>query len=97
MTALGRVYAGRVDPPEWTHEAADALWCRLAAEGRVVGRVSDDGSWGSRTHAALVEHPALPPGEVYALIGTGAGTLTVYRCTPADAAEAVRDPSAFNL
>jgi hypothetical protein len=57
VTALARVFDGRLDPPVPTHEAADDLWCRLVAEGRLVDRL-DDGerdrayrvnlcSWGS--------------------------------------------------
>lgn len=96
--ALLRVLAGRVDPPAPTHESADALWCRLVAEGRIVQR-ADDGSSPReyRVTVVLVEHPGVVPGEVYALFGMGAGSLTAYRCAPADALAALTDPSAFNL
>ena len=96
--ALSRVMSGRIDPPAWTHEAADSLWCRLVAEGRIVQR-ADDGSSPReyRVTVVLVEHPGLVPGEVYALFGMGAGSLTAYRCAPADALAALTDPSAFNL
>lgn len=96
--ALGRVASGRIEPHEWTHEAADTLWCRLVAQGRIVHR-ADDGSGDRhyRVTVALVEHPSLAPGEVYALFGMGAGSLTAYRCAPADALAALADPSAFNL
>lgn len=96
--ALLRVLAGRVDPPEPTWEAADALWCRLVAEGRIVLRLADGDRRSSyRVGLTVVEHPSLPDGEVYALFGMGAGTLTAYRCTQEDAVAALRDPSAFNL
>lgn len=96
--ALFRVAAGRLDPPEPTWDATDALWCRLVAEGRIVQR-ADDGSSPReyRVTVVLVEHPGLAPGEVYALFGMGAGSLTAYRCAPADALAALTDPSAFNL
>jgi hypothetical protein len=97
-TALHRVCEGYVEPAERTWEAADALWCRLAAQGRIVGR-ADDGCRDVhlRVHLTLIEHPDLPAGQVYAAFGMGQGTLSVYRCLPEDAREALRDPSAFNL
>lgn len=95
--ALSRVASGRIDPPEWTHEAADALWCRLVSEGRIVQRASDGTSGPYRVDVVIVEHPTLPAGEVYALYAMGLGSFTAYRCLPGDALEAVRDPSAFNL
>lgn len=95
--AFRRLCDGYVPPPESTHEAADALWVRLVTEGRVVDRVSDRGPRHYRTQAALVEHPALPAGEVYAVIGMGDGTLSVYRARPDDVRLAIQHPSAFNL
>lgn len=95
--AFGRVFDGRVDAAQHTHAAADALWCRVAAQGRIVERGSDYGARDYRVHLIVVEHPALPAGEVYALFAMGYGTFTVYRCAPEDARLALHHPSAFNL
>ena len=40
-TAFRRVCEGYVDPAEPTWDASDALWTRLASEGRVLSRHSD--------------------------------------------------------
>jgi hypothetical protein len=97
-TAFDRVYEGRVDPPEPTFEAADALWCRIAAQGRIVGRHHDGAGEPYRVHLTLIEHPDLPSSQAYALFGmTASATLTVYRCLPEDAVDALRGPGAYNL
>jgi hypothetical protein len=95
--AFNRVCDGYIRPAEPTHEAADALWVRLATEGRVVGRVNDGTRGHLQVRAALIAHPALPPSEVYATFGMGDGTLSVYRCAAEDARLAIQHPSAFNL
>lgn len=95
--ALHRVLAGRVDPSAPTHESADALWCRVVAQGRILDQANDGGLSDYRVHLFLVEHPALPIGDVYALFAMGMASFSVYRCTVMDAFEALRDPSAFNL
>lgn len=98
MTPLARVLSGRIDPPEPTHEAADALWCRLAAEGAILDRIDDgERDRAYRVNATLLTHPDLGAGECYALFAMGSGTLTVYRCAVDDARVAVRDCGAFNL
>ena len=95
--AFHRLCDGYVEPAERTWDATDALWVRLVTEGRIVDRVSDHGPKHLRTWAAVVEHPALPAGEVYAVIGMGGGPLNVYRTRPADVRLAIQHPSAFNL
>ena len=92
--ALGRVSAGYLRPAPG---AADEIWCRLAAQGRVVARLDDGEAEPYRVHLTLLEHPALPAAQCYAVFGMGGGTLSVYRCLPADARLALRDPGAFNL
>jgi hypothetical protein len=95
--ALGRVFDGRVDPAEPTREAAEELWVRLVAEGHIVDRFNDRERGEHQVRCTLVEHHALPAGQVYAVFGMGSGPLTVYRCTPEDARLAILDPGAFNL
>jgi hypothetical protein len=96
--ALRRVCEGYVEPEPRTHEAADDLWCRIVAKGRIVGR-AHDGSRDAhlRVNLTLVEHPTLDPREVYALFGMGFGVVSVYRCLPEDARLALTDPGCFNL
>lgn len=95
-SALSRVSEGYVEPAERTWEASDALWCRLTAQGRVVSRHHDGGGEPYRVHLVLVEHPSLPPAQVFAMFSMS-GSFNVYRCLPEDARDALRDPSAFNL
>lgn len=95
--AFARVSEGYVAPAERTHEGADRLWCRLAAQGRVVARHHDGGRGSTQVWCTIIEHPALPAGEVYATFGMGQGPLGVYRCTPEDARLALGHHSAFNL
>ena len=96
--ALHRVSDGYVAPTERTHEGADRLWCRVVARGRIAER-HDDGSVVPeyRVRLVIVEHPDLPPAQVYALFGMGQGGFNVYRCLPEDARLALRDGSCYNL
>lgn len=96
-TAFGRVCAGYVEPAERTLEGAEKLWCRIAAQGRIVGRAHDQGSEPYRVHLTLIAHPAIDPRMVYAVFGMGQGSLNVYLCLPEDARDALLHPSAFNL
>lgn len=96
--AMYAVYAGRVNPDEPTAESADALWCRIVAEGRIV-ETRNDGT--SRldlvVRLTIVEHPALPPDRIYALYSLGHGSCTVYEADRASARLALHHPGAFNL
>jgi len=97
-TALARVSEGYVRPAEPTHAAADELWVRIATRGRIVERLHDgERAEHLRVHATLIEHPDLDPRLVYAVFGMGQGSLSVYKCLPEDAREAIRDPACFNL
>lgn len=98
-SALARVASGYVAPAERTWEASDALWIRIATQGRIVARLQDrERAPHLRVHATLIEHPELGDERlVYAVFGMGQGPLSVYRCLPEDAREAIFDPSAFNL
>lgn len=96
-TALHRVSEGYVEPTERTFEGADEVWCRIAARGKIVARAHDSRMEQYRVHLTVIEHPDLPDAQVYAVFGMGQGTLSVYRCLPEDAHEALRDPGAFNL
>ena len=78
-------------------DEAEALAARLVAQGRIVARRHDYGREPYRVHIALVAHPALPSGEVYALFWMGLGCPKTYRTTEADAAVALADPGCFNL
>lgn len=80
-----------------TADEADELWCRIVARGRIVERASDYAPAHVRLHLVLVEHPEVPPPEVYALFFMGDGTPKVYRTTATDAKTALHDPGAFNL
>lgn len=95
--ALGRVADGRVESAEQTNGGADEVWIRLATEGKVIERITDRirGPYGVR--AALIAHPDLPSGEVYAVFGMETGYLTTYRCSAEDARLAILDPACFNL
>jgi hypothetical protein len=95
-SAFARVAEGYVAPAEPTHESAADLWCRLAAQGRVVSRHHDGGGEPYRVHLTLIEHPSLPPGQVFATFGMS-GSLSVYRCLPEDAKLALRHHGSFNL
>ena len=94
-TALRRVSNGYVDCA--THDEAESLWIRLAVEGRVVSRHTDnERDRNLRVHLTIIEHPAVAP-NVYAIFGMGQGTLNTYACTADDALAALHDPAAFNL
>lgn len=85
------IWHGELRAP--TRDAAEELWCRLVARGRIVGRAHDGSRPLSlRLHLALVEHPDLPAGEVYALFFMGDATPKVYRTTAEDARIALHDP-----
>lgn len=95
--AFRRVCEGYVEPSAPTWDASDALWSRLAAEGRIVSRHSDGAREPYRVHLALVEHPSLPDGQVFSLFWMGGGSINVYRCSPEDARAALGHHAAFNL
>jgi len=95
--AFRRVCDGYVEPAAPTWEASDALWSRLASEGRVVSRHNDGGREPYRVHLAIVAHPSLPENEAFGLFWMGGGSINVYRCTPEDARAALSHHSAFNL
>lgn len=99
MTALSRVFAGRIDLPAQTWEEADRFVSRTVSMGRIIARAHDGyRSSANRVHLAIVEHPICDPGEVIALFWMGgANPSTGYLCSEADAREALRDPGAFNL
>lgn len=97
-SALHRVSEGYVRPEPNTHEGAAEVWTRLVARGRIVERRNDgERSPSLRVHLAIVEHPDLPPAEVYALFWMGDGSISAYRCLPEDARDALRDSGCFNL
>lgn len=91
---LARVCAGFLRAA--TREENDDAWCALVARGRIVERLHDGTADPYRTTLALVEHPDLPAGEVYALFSFS-GSTSAYRCRPEDARGALADPSSFNL
>lgn len=81
----------------WLDAQAD-LVARVVARGRVVARFSDGTGGRYAVHVALVEHPDLPAGEVYALFDMPANIAPrVYRATPEAARAAVHHYGAFNL
>jgi hypothetical protein len=83
----------------WEAAAID-LFARVVARGRIVARHRETGPSSSdyRVEAALVEHPDLPPGEVYALLYNRHSVCPrVYRCTPEAAIAALDDHGIFNL
>jgi hypothetical protein len=85
-----------VEPPgPRSREAADGFAARIVARGRIVRRLRENEGGRLATHLFLVEHPDLPPGEVYALF-EGPNSISAYRCRPDDAIRVLRSGSAFN-
>lgn len=79
-----------------TAEESDAAWCRAVAQGRIVERI-DDGTRGAyAVWVHLIEHPALPPGQVYAVFSNREFSR-MYRCSPDAARAAIRHHGVFNL
>lgn len=88
------VDAGRIEFHSW--DESDRFWCRAVARGRIVARV-DDGTRGPYAcWVHLVEHPDLPPGQVYAIFSNRLHSR-IYRCSPEAARAAIQDHGVFNL
>lgn len=99
MTAIRRVSASEILLPSWTEEEIDRFVSRTVSIGRLIARATDGERISAyRMHLAIVEHPICEPGEVIALYWMGgANPSCAYLCSEADAREALRDPSSFNL
>ncbi len=79
-----------------THEESDAFWCRVVAQGRIIEKITDGTRGRHACWVHLVEHPALPPGEVYAIFSNCLYSRA-YRCSPDAARAAIQDHGVFNL
>ena len=91
---MAEVWAGECRAE--TAEQVDAEWCRAVAEGRIVEKITDGTRGAYAVWAHLVEHPALPPGQVYAIFSNREFSR-MYRCSPDAARAAILHHGAFNL
>ena len=91
---MAEVWAGECRAE--TAEQADAAWCAVVAEGKIVAKVTDGtrGTYAVWVH--LVEHPSLPAGQVYAIFSNREFSR-MYRCSPDAARAAILHHGAFNL
>ena len=91
---MAEVWAGECRAE--TAEQADAEWCCVVAQGRIIEKITDGTRGAYAVWVHLVEHPALPAGQVFAIFSNREFSR-MYQCSPGAARAAILHHGAFNL